>query len=171
MQNLSSSKGKQKYWKWTQKNCRKTLPLWPFSDFVVNTDWFGFTVCFYLTYRRWKTNIWIDMIVFHDVIMLKCIQKLEFLKTSHRYHRISEAMILCHGTIKLQGPWPLSICSIKLGLFALNQKNQAVNSYEGCHLPQPHKGGGGGLQSKTSEVTLFGPKQSVRKEDMCECSL
>lgn len=74
---------------------------------------------------------------------VKMRQKLEFLKTSHRYHRISEAMILCHGTIKLQGPWPLSICSIKLGLFALNQKNQAVNSYEGCHLPQPHKGGGG----------------------------
>lgn len=45
-------------------------------------------------------------------------------------------MFLCHGPIKLQEPWPLSICPIKLGVFALNQRNQAVNSYKGCHLLQ-----------------------------------
>ncbi len=46
------------------------------------------------------------MIVSHDVMELKCLENcnLEFLKTSHRYHRINEAMFLCHGTIKLQGP-------------------------------------------------------------------
>lgn len=36
----------------------------------------------------------------HDCLYISKASKLEFLKTSHRYHSINEALIFCHGTVK-----------------------------------------------------------------------
>lgn len=36
----------------------------------------------------------------HDWLYISNASKLEFLKTSHRYHSINEALTFCHGTIK-----------------------------------------------------------------------
>lgn len=143
-----------------------TNVFWAFKGSIDTIDFgFYFTVCIYnMKYSIVNrfANMWLDMRVFHDVKELKCLENcnLEILRAFHRYHRINEAMFLCHGTIKLQGSWPFSICSIKRGLFALTQKNRVVNSYKGCHLLQWVHASQRGVQCKTSEVTLFGPKQS-----------
>lgn len=119
---------------------------------------FSFTGCFYLKYSRWQPHIWIGMIVFPSCGSVKMLKKLENNLEVPQDKGGHDSLSWHNQTAGTMTPEYLLY---KTWFACIEPEEPSCKFLWG--MP-PAAASQRGAQCKTSEVTLFRPKQSGRED-------